>query len=111
MEEPMKATAYIMTFTSAAALALLSSAPLYAADKDPVRIGGVTSLSGPYQAYGGEIKDGIQFAVDEANSKGGVDGRRVEVEFADEAGNPDTGRSAASKLALKGYNLLLGGVS
>lgn len=107
----MKATTCLATVTSVAALVFLSTGPIQAADKDPIRIGGVTSLSGPYQGYGGEIRDGIQFAVDEANAKGGVDGRRVEVEFADEAGNPDTGRSAASKLALKGYKLLLGGIS
>ncbi len=95
----------------AALAALLGQGSGQAADTQPVRIGVTTSLSGPYQDFGGELKEGVQFAVDEANAKGGVDGRHIEVEYADEQGNPDVGRRVAGTLALKGYNLLLGGVS
>jgi branched-chain amino acid transport system substrate-binding protein len=107
----MTILAHSWRIAAVATVALLWQAPLLAADTDPVRIGVITSLSGPYQAFGGEIKDGAQFAVDEANAEGGVDGRKVEVEFGDEQGNPDIGRREAGTLALKGYNLLLGGVS
>lgn len=94
-----------------AALGLFWYGSGIAQDREPVRIGALTSLSGPYQAYGDEIRDGILAAIDEANANGGVDGRKVEVEFADTAGNPDTGRSEAGKLALKNHKLLLGTVS
>jgi branched-chain amino acid transport system substrate-binding protein len=51
-----------------------------------------------------------QFAIDEANAKGGVDGRKVEVQIADDEGTPDAGRRVAEKLARDGYNLLIGAI-
>ncbi|HML08597.1 MAG TPA: ABC transporter substrate-binding protein [Xanthobacteraceae bacterium] len=79
--------------------------------KDPIRIGVPTSLTGPYVELGAEAKRGAEFAADEVNAKGGVDGRRVELEFADTEGNPDAGRRAAEKLARSGYRLLTGAIS
>ena len=53
----------------------------------------------------------IKFAIEEANSKGGVDGRKVEFQEADDEGTPDAGRRVAEKLARDGYNLLMGSIS
>ena len=51
--------------------------------KDPVRVGLVTSKSGVFAQQGEEvILRAVQFAIDEANAKGGVDGRKVEVQIA-----------------------------
>lgn len=79
--------------------------------KDPLRIGVPTSLTGPYVELGEEAKRGVMFAVNEANAKGGVAGRKVEVEFADTEGNPDVGRRAAEKLVRSGYPILTGAIS
>lgn len=76
--------------------------------KDPVRIGLVSSKSGVFAQQGEEVIRAIQFAIDEANASGGVDGRKVEVQFADDEGTPDAGRRNAEKLARDGYNLLIG---
>ncbi len=78
--------------------------------KDPVRIGLISSKSGVFSQQGEEVIRAINFAIDEANAKGGVDGRKVEVEFADDEGTPDAGRRNAEKLARDGYNLLIGGI-
>lgn len=78
---------------------------------DPIRIGVPTSLTGPYVELGAEAKRGAEFAAKEANAKGGIDGRKVEVEFADTEGNPDAGRRAAEKLVRNGYRLLTGAIS
>ena len=78
---------------------------------DPLRIGIPTSLTGPYVELGAEAKRGAEFAANEANAKGGVDGRKVELEYADTEGNPDAGRRAAEKLVRSGYRLLTGTIS
>ena len=78
---------------------------------DPVRIGLPTSLTGPYVELGAEAKRGAEFAAKEANAKGGVDGRKVELEFTDDEGNPEVGRRAAEKLVRGGYRLLTGSIS
>ncbi len=85
--------------------------PAFAAAGEPLRIGAVSSLSGVFEQQGQEVLRGIQFAIDEANANGGVDGRKVEVEIADDESTPDGGRRSAEKLARQGYNLLIGPIS
>ena len=83
--------------TLALAAALLASSPqvALAQSKDPVRVGLVTSKSGVFAQQGEEVLRAVQFAIDEANAAGGVDGRKVEVQIADDEGTPDAGRRVA----------------
>lgn len=95
------------------ALAIGALAPLgahAAVDKEPLRIGAVSSVSGVFAQQGEEVLRGIQFAVDEANRKGGVDGRQVAVQVADDESTPEAGRRVAEKLARDGNNLLIGAI-
>lgn len=93
-----------------AALALVTALPLaaQAQGKESVKVGLVSSKSGGFAGMGEEVVRAIQFAIDEANAKGGVDGRKVEVQMADDESTADAGRRAAEKLAREGYNLLIG---
>ena len=95
-----------------AALALGAVLPLaaQAQGKEPIKVGLVSSKSGVFAEQGGEVITAIKFAVEEANAKGGVDGRKVEIAEADDESNPDAGRRVAEKLARDGYNLLIGAV-
>ncbi|BDT68465.1 leucine-, isoleucine-, valine-, threonine-, and alanine-binding protein [Comamonadaceae bacterium OS-1] len=95
-----------------AALSLTAALPLaaLAQGKEPVKIGLVSSKSGVFAQQGEEVMRAVQFAIDEANAKGGVDGRKVEVQTADDEGTPDAGRRVAEKLARDGYNLLIGAI-
>ena len=97
---------------SVAALALCGVLPLaaMAQGKEPVKIGLVSSKSGVFAQQGEEVMRAVQFAIDEANSKGGVDGRKVEVSTGDDEGTPDAGRRVAEKMARDGYNLLIGAI-
>jgi branched-chain amino acid transport system substrate-binding protein len=79
--------------------------------KDPVRIGLVSSKSGVFAQQGEEVLRAVQFAIDEANAKGGVDGRKVEVKTGDDESTPEAGRREAEKLARSGYNLLIGPIA
>ncbi|MBX9610953.1 MAG: ABC transporter substrate-binding protein [Burkholderiales bacterium] len=78
--------------------------------KEPVKVGLVSSKSGVFAQQGEEVIRGIKFAIEEANAKGGVDGRKVEVAEGDDEGTPDAGRRVAEKLARDGNNLLIGAI-
>ncbi|PLX40366.1 MAG: branched-chain amino acid ABC transporter substrate-binding protein [Deltaproteobacteria bacterium] len=83
----------------------------YSFAKDPVKIGLVTSLSGAFAPQGEEVHRAIQFAIEEANNNGGVDGRQVEVQVADDESTPDGARRGSEKLARSGHNLLIGPIA
>lgn len=95
-----------------AAIALTATLPLcaLAQGKEPVKVGLVSSKSGVFAQQGEEVIRAIRFSIDEANATGGIDGRKVEVQEADDEGTPDAGRRVAEKLARDGYNLLIGGI-
>jgi len=98
-----------------AALVMLAFASVFPMDamaqsKDPVKVGLVSSKSGVFAEQGEEVMRAIKFAIEEANAKGGVDGRKVEFQEADDEGNPEAGRRVAEKLARDGYNLLIGAI-
>jgi len=92
---------------------LLAALPLaaYAQGKEPIKIGLVTSKSGGFATMGADVASGIRFAVDEANAKGGVDGRQIILAEGDDESTPDAGRRAAEKLARDGHNLLIGPIT
>lgn len=79
--------------------------------KDPIRIGVPTALTGTYAQLGDEAKRAIEFAVDEANAAGGIDGRKVEVRYLDTEAKPELARQQGEKLALSGFNLLIGSIA
>lgn len=79
--------------------------------KDPIRIALVTSKSGGFAAMGADVANGVKFAVDEANARGGVDGRPVILAEGDDESTPDGGRRVAEKLARDGHNLIIGPIT
>lgn len=65
---------------------------------DPIRLGTIYAMSGGNAAIGENILRGIDFAVEEINAAGGVNGRPLEVVRGDHAGDPAQGRSEAERL-------------
>lgn len=92
-------------------LALAAAAPAGAQNKEPLKIGVPTALTGTYAQLGEEAKRAIEFAVEEANASGGVDGRKVEVRFLDTEAKPELARQQGEKLALAGFNILTGSIA
>ncbi len=90
------------------ALSLLSGP---AASQESIKIGVPTALSGTYAGLGSEALRAVQFAAEEANAKGGIDGRKVEIKALDSEAKPDVARKQAEKLALEGYNILTGTIA
>lgn len=78
---------------------------------EPLLIGHVADLSGPGKSAGEHAKQGIQLAVEEANSDDNqVAGRPVTVHHADSHGDRDAARSVGVRLAtVTRVSALLGG--
>ncbi len=107
----MKQNHPLRLLASTALISALFGAQALAADKEPIRIGAVSSISGVFAQQGEEVLRGIEFAVEQANQNGGVDGRQVIIKKADDESTPDAGRRAAEKLAREGHNLLIGPIA
>jgi branched-chain amino acid transport system substrate-binding protein len=88
----------------AALAAMLASAALA---QEPIRIGAINPYSGPVALYGDEVARGYQLAIDEANAKGGVIGRKIELLRGD-ATNPQQGIAAVEKLASEKVDIFTG---
>jgi branched-chain amino acid transport system substrate-binding protein len=65
---------------------------------EPIRVGVLLDLSGQTSAFGVSLRNGIQLAADQINDAGGVGGRRVQLFFEDDKGQPVLARDAAAKL-------------
>ena len=102
--KPVQRTLMALTLATALPLAALAQG------KESVKVGLVSSKSGVFAEQGGEVINAIKFAVEEANAKGGVDGRKVELAEGDDESTPDAGRRVAEKLSRDGFNLLIGAV-
>jgi branched-chain amino acid transport system substrate-binding protein len=76
---------------------------------EPITIAALTSITGPFAAWGLQVRDGMQLAVDEINADGGVDGRPLELEVADDQTNPDEGIAAIERL-IEDEVVAIGGV-
>jgi branched-chain amino acid transport system substrate-binding protein len=76
---------------------------------EPIKIGTLTSFTGPFTAWGVQVRDGMQLAVDELNDDGGVDGRPLELVVEDDQSNADQGGTAMERLADEGV-VAVGGI-
>jgi branched-chain amino acid transport system substrate-binding protein len=91
-----------------AALAVL--APVAARAADPIRIGLVVPMTGPFSYMGRQIGAGVSLYL--AQNGNTAAGRKVEIILKDDAGSPDTSRRLAQELvvndkvtALAGFGL------
>jgi branched-chain amino acid transport system substrate-binding protein len=65
---------------------------------ETIRIGAILPLTGPAALIGTQQMQGIQFAIDQANAKGGVRGNKIEVVFEDNQAKPDQSILSFNKL-------------
>ncbi|NNF53601.1 MAG: substrate-binding domain-containing protein [Acidimicrobiales bacterium] len=79
---------------------------------DPIRVGIITSTSGPLQGYGDQYVAGLQaglaYATDGTNA---VNGRPIELVISDDGADPETAISQATDLVGQGVNIIGGTVS
>jgi branched-chain amino acid transport system substrate-binding protein len=87
--------------------ALAAAAP--AAAQAPIRIGEINSFSGIGAPFTGPYRQGVEMAVDEINTKGGVLGRKIEVLFRDDKGQPAEAVKHAQELVASDKVSLIAG--
>ncbi len=94
---------------AAAAVGLAMAAPARA---EPLKIGALMPMTGDLQAFGEADLTGIQFAAQQINAAGGVNGQDVEVIVADTQTTPQAGVDAAQKLInIDGVHAIVGALS
>jgi branched-chain amino acid transport system substrate-binding protein len=65
---------------------------------DPIKVGAILSLTGPYAGLGEPEKNTIDMLVDQINADGGINGRPLEVIIEDDATEAEQTVAAATKL-------------
>ena len=90
-------------------LATFPFAAIGRAQGPPIRIGEINSYSGIAAGFTQPYRQAVEMAVDEVNSVGGLLGRKVEVVFRDDKGNPAEAIKYAQELvAAEKVSLLAG---
>lgn len=113
MRSNTKLLTLILAATTTVALAgcapAASSTPTSDGTTTTVKVGMITSITGPLAAYAAAYKGGFEAGLDYATKgTGKVDGRTIAVTWTDDQGNPATAVSAA-KTAIGEGNLIIGG--
>src|SRR6266481_7546543 len=84
----------LVAFTILSAVGVMPRAQAQSTTK----IGVITSLTGSLAAFGEAHKNGDAIALDEINAKGGVLGKKIELDFYDDQSKPDQAVQGVSKL-------------
>lgn len=67
-------------------------------EEETIKIGAVLSLSGPGTDIGVEIREGMLLAIEEVNSRGGVNGRKIELIVGNSGTTPEEGKKSFKKI-------------
>ena len=89
------------------ALVLAAGVLSSAAQAQSIKIGVITDRVGPAKPYAEPVTDGIVFGASEINAKGGVLGRKIELQIEDDQGKPDVSATMARKLVEDGAVMIL----
>lgn len=101
----------VVAGTGAVGTTGLLSTAAWAQASQPIKLGFISSLSGPQAPLGQPMLLGAEIAVDQINKAGGVNGRKLELVVRDDKAKPADATVAARELAGSGVNMLLGVVS
>ncbi|HEY0184371.1 MAG TPA: ABC transporter substrate-binding protein [Rhodopila sp.] len=87
-------TASLFTIIALAAASSVDAAP---SCETPVRFGLTDPLTGPFANFGKDQLQASEWAVEDINAKGGVDGCKLEIVVQDHQGKPETGIAVANR--------------
>lgn len=71
------------------------------ASGDGIKIGFITVTEGPFAANGEDARQGVRYAVERLNDRGGIDGTPVELVEADTRGDPQAMANIVRRMALE----------
>ncbi|HEV8614536.1 MAG TPA: ABC transporter substrate-binding protein [Methylomirabilota bacterium] len=90
----MRPTGFIAVITGLLTLAMAATVAAQA----PIKIGEINSFSGIGAPFTGPYRQAVEMAVEDVNAKGGVLGRKIEVIFRDDKGQPAEAVKQAQEL-------------
>ena len=91
-----------------AGLALGVGLAVSGAAQAQIKLGVMGPITGPNAAFGAQLKNGADQAVEDINAKGGVMGQKIAMSVGDDASDPKQGVSAANKMASDGVKWIVG---
>ena len=98
----------LVKMLAAAFVATAFSVPAFAADT--IKIGVAGPHTGDLAPYGLPSKDAVEMLAAEANAKGGINGKKVELIVVDDQCKPELATNVATKLVSDGANIVIGHV-
>ncbi len=81
------------------------------ASGEPIKIGALTSLTGPFASWGLHVEAGMKMAADDINAAGGVDGRMIEIISADDQSDAEEAVVQYERLLEEGVVAVAGTIS
>ncbi len=78
---------------------------------EPIKIGALTSLTGPFASWGLHVEAGMKMAADDINAAGGVDGRMIEIISADDQSDAEEATVQYERLLEEGVVAVAGTIS
>src|SRR5918993_2272335 len=73
-----------------------------------IKLGVGAPITGPNAAFGAQLKNGAEQAVEDINAAGGVLGQKIQVVVGDDVSEPKQGVSVANKFASEGVKWVVG---
>src|SRR4029077_5024627 len=73
-----------------------------------IKMGVAGPLTGPNAAFGAQLKNGTDQAVEDVNAAGGIMGQKIAVSYGDDVSDPKQGVSVANKFAGDGIKFVVG---
>jgi len=89
-------------------LALGAAIGFAASAQAQIKVGMTGPITGPNAAFGAQLKNGTDQAVEDINAAGGILGQKIELSYGDDVSDPKQGVSIANKFAGDGIKFVVG---
>jgi branched-chain amino acid transport system substrate-binding protein len=112
MMRKVSLSVFLVMVFAAASLVMMgcSKGPSGEAGKGTIKIGYISSLSGPFAGVANYCTPAVQMAIDKANEAGGFNGRKFELVIRDDTGDASVIAQKANELVGAGCVVVLGGL-
>jgi len=99
-EKPMKSLTRL-------GLALGVTLALAGAAQAQIKLGMAGPITGPNAAFGAQLKNGVEQAVEDINAAGGILGQKITLSTGDDVSDPKQGVSVANKFVADGIKFVM----